>query len=386
MTFALKYRNDLIYTHITLGAIDVKRYILGLVTLCLIAGNSLQEVAADNSVNIMNWSDYIDAQIISDFEHETGIKVVYDVFDSNDVLETKLLAGGSGYDVVVPSASFLARQIQAGVFQKLDQTKLTNKDNVWHEIEKRVASYDPENAYSVNYMWGTTGLGYNVEMIKKRLGVETLESWDVIFNPEKMSKLQDCGVTFLDAADEMIPAALHYLGKDPNSFETADLKAAENLLLSVRPYVQKFNSSEFISGLANGDLCLAIGWSGDVLQAQSRAEEAKNGVHIRYTIPKEGTQMWFDQMAIPADARNVENAHKFIDYILRAEVGAKLSNYVFYANGNKASQTYIEKSLLQDPAIFPPEDILQKLFTITPYPSKIQRRVTRSWTKIKSGN
>lgn len=351
----------------------------------LLVGGYSPSVGAEEIVKIMNWSDYIDEQIITDFEKETQIKVVYDVFDSNDVLETKLLAGGSGYDVVVPSASFLARQIKAGVFQKLDPSLLTNKGNVWDNIATRMAIYDPENAYSVNYMWGTTGLGYNVAMIKERLGVETLDSWDFIFNPEKLSKLQDCGVHLLDAADEMIPAALHYLGKDPNSFEKEDIKAAEDLLMSIRPYIQKFHSSEFISGLANGDLCLAIGWSGDVLQARDRAAEANNGVTIAFTIPKEGTQMWFDQMAIPADAENIANAHKFINYILQPEIAAKLSNYVFYANGNKASQPLIDKEIFEDPAIYPPAEVQEKLFTISPYPPKIQRFVTRSWTRVKSG-
>ncbi len=352
--------------------------------LVFLVGSMCQAFAAENFVKVLNWSDYIDEQIMTDFETETGIKVVYDVFDSNDVLEKKLLAGGSGYDIVVPSADFMSHQIQAGVFQKLDQSLLDNKGNIWNIIAKRMAAYDPENAYSVNYMWGTTGLGYNAEMVKSRLGVTKIESWDFIFNPEKLSKLQDCGIHVLDAADEMIPLALHYLGKKKKSLDPEDIQAAEALLLSIRPYIQKFHSSDFISGLANGKICLAIGWSGDVFQARDRADEAGKGVRISFAIPKEGTQMWFDQMAIPADAQNVGNAHKFINYILRADVAAKLTNYTYYANGNKASQPLINTDILEDPAIYPPASVMIKLFTLSRYPAHTQLLISQSWERIKN--
>ncbi|WP_204247765.1 polyamine ABC transporter substrate-binding protein [Kiloniella litopenaei] len=344
------------------------------------------QASAEEVVNVFNWSDYIDEEILAEFEAETGIKVVYDVFDSNEVLETKLLAGSSGYDVVVPTGTFLARQIQAGVFQKLDQSKLTNKGNLWDVVSERVDKYDPGNAYSVNYMWGTTGIGYNVDMIKERLGIERIDSWDVVFDPEKLAKLKDCGVYLLDAPTELIPAALNYLGKNPDSRDKDDLQAAEDLLLSIRPFVRKFHSSEYISSLANGDICLTVGWSGDILQSRDRAADADNGVTVDYAIPKEGALMWFDQMAVPADAANADNAHKFINYIMRDDVMAKASNYVYYANGNLASQKLLAEDVIGDPAIYPDSGTMERLYTIMPYDPKTQRVITRLWTKVKSGS
>jgi len=336
-------------------------------------------------VNVYNWSDYIDEAILADFTAETGIKVVYDVFDSNEILETKMLAGGSGYDVVVPSATFLARQIQAGVFQKLDMSKLTNIGNVWDKIAERLAIYDPDNAYSINYMWGTTGIGYNVEKIKERMEDAPVDSWDMFFDPEIAAKFADCGIHVLDAPIELIPAALNYLGLDPRSTGADELAKAEELLLKVRPFVQKFHSSEYINALANGDICMAVGWSGDVLQARDRAAEADQGVEIAYAIPKEGALMWFDQMAIPADAPNVDAAHKFIDYILRADVIAKATNYVYYANGNSASYPMLEEDVTSDPAIYPDEVTMDNLYTTLPYDPKTQRLITRAWTKVTTG-
>jgi len=336
-------------------------------------------------VRVYNWSDYIDESLLKKFEAETGIKVVYDVFDSNEVLETKLLAGSTGYDVVVPSQDFLARQISAGVFQKLDKSKLTNKGNLWDEIEQRMAAFDPGNAYSVNYMWGTTGIGYNVGKVKERMADAPLDSWELIFNPELLAKFKDCGIHMLDAPTEMIPAALNYLGKDPASQNPDEIKEAAALLEKIRPNIQKFHSSEYINALANGDICIAVGWSGDIFQARDRASEADNGVEIGYSIPKQGALMWFDQMAIPADAPNAEGAHKFIDFMLNAENIAKATNYVYYANGNKASQPLLEKDITSDPAIYPDADTLGRLYVVQPYPPKVQRVATRAWTKVKSG-
>ncbi len=321
----------------------------------------------------------------SDFTKETGIKVVYDVFDSNEILETKLLAGGTGYDVVVPSGTFLARQIQAGVFQKLDKSKLPNLKNMWDMVEQRTAKYDPGNDYAINYMWGSTGIGYNVKDVKDALGVDKIDSWDFVFDPDKISKLADCGVYMLDAPAEMIPAALNYLGLDPDSRKPEDFDKAEELLLKIRPYIRKFHSSEYINALANGDICMAIGWSGDVFLARDRAAEADQGVEISYSIPKEGAQMWFDMMAIPADAPHVEEAHEFLNYIMRPEVIAKASNYVYYANGNKASQALLEPDVINDPAIYPDEATMAKLYTTTPYDARSQRLVTRLWTKVVTG-
>jgi putrescine transport system substrate-binding protein len=341
--------------------------------------------AQEKVVNVLNWSDYIDPSIIDDFTKETGIKVTYDVFDSNEILETKLLAGGSGYDVVVPTGNFLARQIEAGVFQKLDKSKLPNISNMWDLVQQRTAKYDPGNEYSVNYMWGTVGLGYNTKKIQDALGVDKLDSWSFFFDPEKLKKLADCGVYVLDSPTDILPTTLLYLGLSPESTSPEDFAKAEEALMKVRPYIRKFHSSEYINALANGDICLAIGWSGDVFQARDRAAEADQGVTIAYSIPKEGAEMWFDQLAIPADAQHVDEAHAFINYIMKPEVAAKASNYVYYSNGNKASQQFIDKDIISDPAIYPDEATLGKLFTVLPYDPKTQRVVTRTWTKIVTG-
>ncbi|MGE0845412.1 MAG: polyamine ABC transporter substrate-binding protein [Flavobacteriaceae bacterium] len=342
--------------------------------------------AQERVVNVYNWSDYIDEEILSEFTAETGIKVVYDVFDSNEVLETKLLAGGTGYDVVVPSGTFLSRQIEAGVFKKLDKSKLPNLKNMWKEIEERVAKYDPGNDYAINYMWGTTGIGINVAKVAEALGDGApTDSWALLFDPANAEKLASCGIHVLDAPTELFPAALNYLGKDPDSHETADLEAAAELLMKIRPYVQKFHSSEYINALANGDICVALGWSGDILQARDRAAEADNGVEVEYIIPKEGALMWFDEMAIPADAPHPEEALIFLDYIMKAEVAAKASNYVYYANGNKASQEFLNEDVIGDPAIYPDEATVNKLYTTTAYAPNVNRVVTRLWTRVKSG-
>ena len=352
------------------------------VVLGLVAG---QAIAQERVVNVYNWSDYIDDSILEDFTKETGIKVVYDVFDSNEILETKLLKGSTGYDVVVPTGTFLARQIQAGVFQKLDKSKLPNLSNMWDVIAKRTEKYDPGNDYSINYMWGTTGIGYNVGKVKEALGVDTIDSWAAVFDPANAAKLADCGIYMLDAPAEMIPAALNYLGKEPDSKSAEDIAAAEAALMAIRPHIRKFHSSEYINALANGDICVAIGWSGDVFQARDRAAEADQGVEIGYSIPKEGAQMWFDQMAIPADAPHVAEAHEFINYIMKPEVIAKASNYVFYANGNKASQELLDEEVRGDPAVYPDEATTEKLFTTTPPDNKEQRLFTRTWTKVVTG-
>ncbi|TIM31059.1 MAG: polyamine ABC transporter substrate-binding protein [Mesorhizobium sp.] len=354
-------------------------------TSAFLALFTLGAQAQDRVVNVYNWSDYIDSSIIDDFTKETGIKVTYDTFDSNELLETKLLAGGSGYDVVVPTANFLARQIQAGVFQKLDKSKLPNISNMWDVVSERTTKYDPGNEYSINYMWGTVGLGYNVKKVQEALGTDKIDSWDVFFNPEKLAKLKDCGVYVLDSPSDILPNAFKYLGIDPETTSPDDFAKAEEVMLKVRPYIRKFHSSEYINALANGDICLAVGWSGDVFQARDRATEANQGVEIAYSVPKEGAEMWFDQMAIPADAPHVAEAHEFLNYMMKPEVIAKASNFVFYANGNKASQQFIDKEILEDPAIYPDEATLAKLFTIAPYDSKTQRVVTRTWTRIVTG-
>jgi putrescine transport system substrate-binding protein len=351
-----------------------------------LAGAATAALAQDKVVNVYNWSDYIDESILEDFTAETGIEVRYDVFDSNELLETKMLAGGSGYDVVVPTGTFLSRQIEAGAFQKLDTSKLPHMGNMWDAIAARTAPYDPDNAYSINYMWGTTGIGYNVGKVAEILGEDApTDSLALIFDPANAEKLAECGIHILDAPTEIIPAALKYLGEDPNSHDPDVIAKTEDVLMAMRPHVQKFHSSEYINALANGDICVAFGWSGDVLQARDRAAEADNGVEVAYSIPSEGALMWFDQMAIPTDAPNPENAHVFLDYIMRAYVMAKASNYVYYANGNKASQGLLEPDVIGDPAIYPSAETLENLYSVTAYPPKVNRRVTRLWTKVKTG-
>ncbi|MBO0661565.1 polyamine ABC transporter substrate-binding protein [Jiella sp. MQZ9-1] len=342
--------------------------------------------AEDKVVNVYNWSDYIDTSILTDFTKETGIKVVYDVFDSNELVETKLLTGGTGYDVVVPTGSFLARQIKAGVFQKLDKAKLPNLKYMDPEIMKRLAVYDPGNQYAIDYMWGTTGLGLNVKEVQKRLGKDQpLDTWALLFDPKLAAKLADCGIYVLDTADEVVPAALIYLGLDPNSNDPKDLAKVKDLLMKIRPYIRKFHSSEYIQALANGDICMAHGWSGDVLQARDRAKEAKQGVEIKYVIPREGAVIWLDNMAIPADAPHPGNALTFMNYIMRPEVIAKSTNVVNYASGNLAAKKYVNKDILDDPGVYPPAATMKRLTAILPKDPKAQRLQTRLWTSIVTG-
>jgi len=340
----------------------------------------------DRVVNVYNWSDYMAPGVLADFTRETGIAVKYDTFDSNDVLETKLLAGRSGYDVVVPTGYFLERQIHAGVFQKLDKERLPNVVNVWPEIARRLALYDPGNLHAVNYMWGTTGIGFDIRKARDRLGsAAAIDSWDIVFRPENIVKFQDCGVYMLDSADDVLAAALHHLGLDPNTKNEKDFERAAELVAKVRPYVRKFHSSEYLNALAGGEICLVLGWSGDIKQAQKRAAEAKSGVEIGYAIPKEGAQMFFDNLAIPKDARNVAEAHAFIDYLLRPEVAAKNSNFLGYANGNLASQKFINEAILNDRTVHPDTQTMARLHVIRAHDQKTQRLMNRLWTRIKTG-
>ncbi|RAI44743.1 polyamine ABC transporter substrate-binding protein [Rhodoplanes roseus] len=343
-------------------------------------------LAQERVVNVYNWSDYIAPDVVDAFSRETGIRVRYDTFDSNDTLETKLLAGKSGYDVVVPSAFFLERQIKAGVFLPLDKANLPNLKNAWPEIESRVATHDPGNRYSVNYLWGTVGIGYNVAKAREILGpgVE-IDSWDIVFTPETLQKFKACGVHMLDSADDMMPAALHWLGLDPNSTDPKDLDRAAEVLTKVRPSVRKFHSSEYLNALAGGEICLVVGFSGDIMQAKKRAAEAKNGVEVGYAIPKEGAQMFFDQLAIPKDAEHVAEAHAFIDYLLRPDVAARTSSVVSYANGNLASQPLIDKAVLDDKSIYPVPATMARLYTNKARDAKTTRLMNRLWTRIKTG-
>ena len=355
--------------------------------VCALSAGAAPAMA--ETLKFYNWSDYIAEDTIERFEAETGIDVIEDVFDSNEVLEAKLLAGNSGYDLVVPTASFMGRQIQAGVFDTLDKSKLSNLHRVDTELLSFLEAVDPGNQYGVPYLWGTTGIGYNVDKVKEVLGEDApVDSWDLVFKPENMEKLQSCGVMFLDSPDELYPLVLNYLGKDPNSRTQSDYaldSEGVELLKSVRPYVSQFHSSQYISALANGDTCVAIGWSGDVIQAQDRAIEAENGINIEYSIPKEGTQVWFDMLAIPKDAKNKDAAHKFIDFLLRPDVIADISNYVAYANPNVDAMDLQDEEIRDNEGIYPPADVKKKLFAQKVRGMRIERLMVRLWTDIKTG-
>jgi putrescine transport system substrate-binding protein len=367
------------------GALRMKTFGKTLLALSLVALAGTAS-ADDKVLHVYNWSDYIAPDTVDNFTKETGIKVVYDVYDSNETLEAKLLAGKSGYDIVVPSNSFLAKQIKAGVYQPLDKSKLPNWKNLNPDLMKTLEISDPGNKYAIPYLWGTIGIGYNVDKVKKALGDNApVDSWDLVFKPENIAKLKGCGVSFLDSPTEIIPAALHYLGYKPDSQDPKELKAAEALFLKIRPSITYFHSSKYISDLANGNICVAIGYSGDIYQAKSRAEEAKNGVNVLYNIPKEGAGAFFDTVAVPKDAENSDGAMQFINFLLKPEVIAGISNAVSYPNGNAAATPMVDESIRNDPGIYPTDEVMKKLYAFPDLPAKVQREMTRSWTKIKSG-
>ena len=373
----------------------MKKLVLGAVCLGVVLAGCgggakpppAQEAAASQEkvLNVYNWSDYIDPTVLEDFKNKTGIKVNYDVFDSNRVLETKLLTGHTNYDVVVPSAPFLQRQITAGVFQKLDKSQLPNLKNLDPDMMKRIAVYDADNAHSVPYMWVTSGPGYNVAKIKERMPDAPVDSLRMIYDPKVVAKFADCGVSVLDEASEVVGSVLVYLGKDPRSNTPEDLQAAENVLMAIRPYLRYVHSSRYIDDLANGETCLALGWSGDIKQARDRARDAGKGIEIDYRIPKEGTIMNFDMLAVPADAPHPGNAFTFINYLLEPEVAAKNSNLVKYANVNTAATPLLADTVKGDPNIYPPTDILAKLVPEPPRSQDYTRLLTRAWTRFKTG-
>ena len=338
----------------------------------------------DKVVNVYNWSDYIDPTAVADFQKEYGIKVNYDVFDSNEVLETKLLTGHTNYDVAAPSGAFLARQIQAGVFQKLNPALLPNLKYLDPEVAKKEAQYDPGNAYAITYMWITSGPGYNVGKIKERMPDAPVDSWRMLYDPAVVAKFADCGVSLLDAPSEVVPTVLIYLGRDPNSTSAEDLQAAEKALMAIRPYIRYVHSSRYIDDLANGETCLALGWSGDVKQAHDRAKEAGKGIDIGYNIPQEGAISNYDVMAIPADAPHPNNAHLFINFLLRPEIAARNTNLVKYANGDTPTPA-ITDSIRDDPGVYPPPEVMAKLHPEPTRTSDYTRMLTRTWTRFKTG-
>jgi putrescine transport system substrate-binding protein len=336
-------------------------------------------------VNVYNWSDYIGDTTIADFEKATGIKVVYAVFDSNEQLETKLLTGRSGYDLVVPTAPFMERQIKAGVYMKLDKSQLPNLANMDPEIMRRTAAHDPGNEHSVTYLWGTVGLGYNPDMVKKALGTDTIDSWGALLDPAIASKLAKCGIAILDAPTDVYGSVAIYKGIDPNSEKPEDLKAVEDTLMKIRPYVRYFHSSQYINDLASGEICLALGWNGDVLQARDRGAAAAKPVTVRYVIPKEGAINYFDMMAIPADAPHPRNAHAFVNYLMDPQVIAKVTNKVRFANGNLASLPYVADDIKNDPGIYPDAATRERLHPDLAESQQFSRELNRAWTRVRSG-
>ncbi|MCJ1888007.1 extracellular solute-binding protein [Pseudomonas sp. LA21] len=341
---------------------------------------------AEPEVRIYNWFDYIGPDTLKGFQQETGIKPQYDVFDSNEVLEAKLLSGHSGYDVVVPSDGFLPNYLKAGVFQPLDKGKLPNWKNLNPALLKVLQAKDPGNQYVMPYMWGTNGIAYNVDKVKAVLGDDApVDSWDLVFKPENLAKLKSCGVAFLDSPTEVIPQVLFYLGLSPNSRNPEDYKKAEALLMQLRPHITYFSSSKFFTDLANGDICVALAWSGGAMQAAARAKEAGNGVHIEYRIPKEGAPVWFDVLAIPKDSRNVDQAYAFLNYLLRPEVVAPISDYVAYANPNQAADKLISAALRDNPNVYPSAEVQARLYSVEMLPPKLERIRTRTWSQVKSG-
>lgn len=340
--------------------------------------------AKERVVNIFNWSDYIDPGVLEDFTRETGVKVIYDTYDSNEMLEARLLAGSTGYDIVAPSATFLERQIKAGVLKPIDRRRLANAANIWTEIDGKLSHYDPGSAHAVNYMWYTTGVAYNVEKVQQRIG-KPITSWDQVLRPENLKKLADCGVYALDSPEDIFAITLNYLKLDPNSKKPEDITRAANHLAGLRRYIKKFHSSEYINALANGDICVAIGWAGDSLQARNRAREAGADVEIAYVAPSEGTLMSLDNLAIPIDAPHLNEAYLFIDYLLRPDVAARNTKATNFANGVGPSRALIEKAVADDPAVYPSEATMRRLFTVTAPDQATQKLMTRLWTTVKTG-
>jgi len=340
---------------------------------------------SERVVNVYNWSDYIQPSVIADFEKEYRIRVNYDVFDSNEILETKLLTGHTNYDIVAPSGAFLERQIQAEIYQKLDKAQLPNLKNVDPDVARAEALYDPGNQYSVDYMWITSGVGYNVAEIRKRMADAPVDSWRMVFDPAVVARFADCGVSILDAPSEVVGTVLLYLGRKPMSNSLEDLKAAEAALKLIRPYVRYVDSSRYIDNLANGDICLVMGWSGDVKQAHDRAQEAGKGVELAYSIPLQGAISNYDTMAIPADAPHVHNAHLFLNFLLRPDIAARNSNLIKYANAVSPTLQPLDPAVVNDPGVYPPPEMRARLSPERARPADYQRLLTRMWTRFKTG-
>ena len=343
--------------------------------------------AADTQLNVYNWSDYIGKDTIPGFEKQSGIKVKYDNYDSDDTLQAKLLAGSSGYDIVVPTSNYMAKQIQAGVYLKLDKSKIPNLSNLDPTIMKMLADADPGNQYAAPYAYGTDGIGYNVQAVQKALGANApVDSWALVLDPANLSKLKSCGVSFLDQAVDVFAATLQYMHKDPNSTNPADYQAAYDTLKKVRPYITQFNSSGYINDLANNDICVTFGWSGDVGIAHRRALESKRPYDIRFSNVKEGGLIWFDSMVIPKDAPHPEAALAWINYIEDPKVNAGITNEVFYPTPNTAARSFVTASVANDTSVYPPQDVLSKMTLLKSLPANILRLENRLWAQLKTGH
>jgi putrescine transport system substrate-binding protein len=357
-----------------------------LATLALVAcGGSHEPPAPEQVLNIYTWADYIAPDTVADFERETGIKVHYTTFDTNEVLATQLLTGHTNYDIVVPSDFYFDRLMKAGTFRKLDKSTLPNRVNLDPEIMQKLAVHDPGNQYSVPYLWFTTGLGYNIDKVRERLGNAPPDSWSLLLDPKNAAKLQDCGIQVIDSATDVLSAVLVYLDKDPGSRDPADLNAAADTLMKIRPFVRSIDSLSTIGDLANGSICLLLGWSGDVTEARYRAMEASDGVKIRYFVPREGGLLGADMLSIPVDAPHPQNAEKWMNYLMRPRVMASITNATKYPNGNLASLAFVDDSLKNDPAIYPGADVLAKLHVLPAMTPDQTRLVTRLWTRFRTG-
>ena len=348
---------------------------------------SLAVAQEEKVLNIYNWSDYIAEDTIQNFEKETGIKVRYDTFDNNEIVHAKLVAGKTGYDIVVPSSNWARLQMDGGLLRKLDKDQLPNLKNLDPEVQNQIASLDPGNQFLVNWLWGYTTIGINTAKVKAALGAEPMPAnvWELFFNPKYVSKLKSCGVSVLDSATEVLPAALHFLGKDPFSKNAADYTEASAVLKSIRPYVTLFSSSGYINDMAGGSICLALGWSGDINIARKRALDGKTGQDIVALIPKNGGILFFDMMAVPVDAPHPKNAHLFMNYIMRPEVHAAITNKVFYANPNKESRKFIKPEMAQNPTVFPSATDMANMQPPKAINNDIRRQVTRAYTAFKTG-
>ena len=357
--------------------------------LCVVSG--LARAADPKVLNIYNWSDYIADDTIKNFEKETGIKVRYDNYDNNEVLHAKLVAGKTGYDIVVPGSHFAKTQIEGGLLQKLDRSKLTNWGNLDKGLLDQLAKLDPGNEHLVDWLWGYVTVGINVTKVKAALGDLPMpdNAWSLLFDPKYVGKLKSCGISVLDSGSEVLPAALLYIGKPPYSRNAADYAEAGKMLKAIRPFVTRFSSSGYIEEMASGATCLVMGFSGDINIARSRAEEAKKKpkvpVVIEALVPKTGATLFFDTMAIPKDAKNVENAHLFINYILRPEVHASLTNKVFYANPNAASLKFVKKEVAENKSIFLDAAATKTMVAPDALPQDIRKVQTRTFSNFKTG-